>query len=59
MKLIEIGSRWWGGQNKTFEVTNIIEQDDNVWVHYKNIVTDQEYNCFIEAFLERFTGLPK
>jgi hypothetical protein len=59
MKLIEIGSKWWGGKDKTFEVTDVKEQDGNNWVYYMNVDTSQEYSCFAEAFLERFTGLPK
>ena len=58
MNIIKVGTMWQGGDKK-FQVTNIIEEQDNTWVHYKNIKTEQSYSCFIEAFLSRFNKAPE
>jgi hypothetical protein len=58
MNIIQVGTKWQGGDNK-FQVTNITEEQENTWVHYKNIKTEQTYNCYIEAFLSRFNRVPE
>ena len=57
MKIIKIGSRWWTGRGVHFVVTDIVEDNGNTWVHYCNKDSTQKYSCYIESFLERFTGL--
>ena len=61
MKIPREGSRWWGGDNNKFRVLHIVEQGDNTWVHYvkENTVPAQEYSCYLESFLERFSELPE
>ena len=51
---IEKNSKWTGS-NKKFKVTDIVEDDVGIWVHYINIATDQKYSCLMEAFKSRFT----
>ena len=58
MNIIKVGTMWQGGDKK-FQVTNIVEEQNNTWVHYKNIKTEQSYNCYIEAFLSRFHKVPE
>jgi hypothetical protein len=61
-KPVTIGSRWWAGNDKRFVVTNVIEDtSNNIWVHYTDdkVKDGREYNCYIAAFLDRFTGLPE
>lgn len=53
------GSRWWGGEYNKFVITDLKEIDNHTWVFYKNEKTAQEYNCYVEAFLQRFTELPE
>lgn len=45
----------WAGSNKTFKVTDITEDDIGIWVHYVNVISNQTYNCLIDAFKSRFT----
>jgi len=45
----------WASLDKTFKVTDVIESDTGIWVHYFNIKTNQTYNCLIDAFKSRFT----
>jgi hypothetical protein len=62
MKQIKIGSRWWSGSEKKFLVLAVIERDGHTWVHYRDDHTlqeNQEYSCYLESFLQRFTELPE
>ena len=57
---VEVGTHWWAGNEKRFLVVEIIDdEDDNTWVHYINTKTEKEYSCYVDAFLQRFTGLPQ
>lgn len=58
MKIVEVGTQWWAGGDRKFLVVEINNDEDNTWVHYINTQTMQEYNCYVEAFLERFIRLP-
>lgn len=42
-------------QGNTFEVTFVDHTTSGSWVHYRNTKTNQEYNCLIDAFKQRFT----
>jgi hypothetical protein len=60
MKLVTAGSQWWAGGGTRFVVSKIVEEGKNTWVHYYNDNNhDQKYSCYLEAFLGRFTELPK
>jgi hypothetical protein len=43
-------STWRGADCRDYQILSV----ENDWVFYKNIKTDQEYSCLVEAFLERF-----
>jgi hypothetical protein len=61
MKTVTVGSRWWTAQSERFVVIAVIEQEGNTWVHYrndKNKETPEEYSCYLESFLSRFSELP-
>ncbi len=47
------GSKWSSNFERFFEIIDI---KDN-WVFYKNIETNQEYHCLIDAFLYKFTRI--
>jgi hypothetical protein len=52
------GSRWTGhGSHEVFRVLNTIDmKDGHTWVHYcKESDGEQNYSCYLESFLERFT----
>ncbi len=61
MKKVEVGSLWWGADGKKFMVLHVIEQEGHTWVHYRKDQkeSNDEYSCYIESFLARFTELPK
>jgi hypothetical protein len=54
-----VGTVWQGNDGKKFRVTNIVEEQDNTWIHYTNMKTAQQYNCYLEAFLSRFSKVPE
>jgi hypothetical protein len=61
MKIPKLNSKWWGGNSEKFRILSIVEQEGKTWVHYvkENSVPAQEYSCYLESFLERFSELPE
>jgi hypothetical protein len=59
------GSVWWAGTREKFRVIHIVEQNNEIWVHYRNeprgLVLEpvREYSCLVESFLSRFTLTPE
>lgn len=51
--MIKLGSRWTA-VDRAFIVTGLKEDEQGVWVYFKNEVTEQEYNCLQEAFVDRY-----
>lgn len=49
-----IGQRWTATDAKRFEIMDLLAQEDDAWVTYRNIETLQEYSCRLEAFRARF-----
>lgn len=49
-----LGSTWISSDFSKFEVKKLRIDHGSIWVFYKNIKTDKEYNCLLPAFLERF-----
>jgi hypothetical protein len=45
----------WSTSDKKFKVTNIVEDNAGIWIHYFNTKTNQQYSCLMEAFKSRFT----
>ena len=56
MTKVRVGSKW-KTIDRTFIVTGIVERDDHIWVYYKNEDTRQEYSCYEESFVHRFTEI--
>jgi gentisate 1,2-dioxygenase len=52
--IIDFPSTWSSANGTEFAVTNVVDKEDGVWVYYTNPATGQEYNCLIDAFLQRF-----
>lgn len=47
-------SRWVGTDFSVFRIKKIDHNEQGIWVYYQNEKTGQEYNCLVEAFLQRF-----
>jgi hypothetical protein len=54
-----IGTVWQGNDGKKFKIINTAREQDNTWVYYTNIKTEQTYSCYLEAFLTRFSEVPE
>ena len=61
MKIPINGSRWTAYNGNVFRVISTTLLEGNTWVYYvkENSTTPQEYSCYVESFLSRFTELPK
>ena len=55
MKQIEIKSRWSSNVHKFFVVTDVKTTEQGTWIHYQSLDTGNDYNCLVDAFLQRFT----
>lgn len=57
MTTVREGSIWQGNDRNQFIVLHTIEKDGNIWVHYRQNGKDnnQEYSCYLESFVNRFT----
>ena len=56
--MIKEGSRWSGNERKQFIVLHEVTVDGHDWVHYREETASpspQEYSCYKESFLARFT----
>ena len=49
------------GQGNVFKVLSVYcpNEDNDSWVEYEKESTGQKYSCRLEAFLARFSSLPK
>jgi hypothetical protein len=55
MKEVTPGSIWFGSGQVMFVVQKVCEVEGNIWVHYENVNSKQNYSCLVEAFVHRFT----
>ena len=53
---IRIGSKW-SAIDRVFIVTGLQEQNNEQWVFYKNISTEDEFSCLVGAFTQRFSQI--
>jgi spore coat polysaccharide biosynthesis protein SpsF (cytidylyltransferase family) len=56
MTQVRVGTKW-KTVDKTFIVTCIVEKDNHIWIHYNNADTKQEYSCYEESFIHRFSEI--
>ncbi len=65
ISMITPGSVWRSNDYKKFRVISVTEVDGHTWVHYRldvaksNITECEEYSCYAESFLQRFTSSPE
>lgn len=53
IKLPKEGSKW-SSMFDTFIVLHTIELNGHIWIHYRKDLTNLEYSCYLESFLDRF-----
>ena len=56
-QMVKEGSVWVGREQDEFVVIHRITLEGNVWIHYRqnNKDNNNEYSCYEEAFVQRFT----
>jgi hypothetical protein len=54
--MIKIGSKWHSTSTDyaLFEVRDVEQRSDGVWVSYGRYGEDRTFSCLVDAFLERF-----
>jgi hypothetical protein len=45
----------WASDRLKFIVDRVTEDDIGIWVFYRNEITNQNYNCLMDAFIQRFS----
>jgi len=59
MKVKE-GSKWYSADYKQFTVIHVIDVNGHTWIHYRSESNEpQEYSCFLESFVSRFSPSPE
>lgn len=49
-----LGSVWTSTDLSKFKVEKLRIDNNSIWIFYKNLKTEKEYNCLVNAFLDRF-----
>ena len=49
-----VKSRWYGNNGSLFQVDNLRQKEGLMWVYYRRLSDNNEYNCLLPAFLSRF-----
>lgn len=52
---VKSGQLWESIGGPEFRIINVTEVEDHTWVHYRNEKTGQEYSCYQESFVGRFS----
>lgn len=63
--IVKEGSVWRSTDDKRFRVISVVEAEGHIWIHYRlekcnpNISECQEWSCYRESFVSRFTPTPE
>lgn len=52
--MVKEGSTWRGSDFQIFTVIHRVVIEGKTWIHYRNN-KGQEFSCYEEAFVQRFT----
>jgi len=56
--MVKTQSIWSSTDSRRFQVTGIRQDNQDTWIHYANIQTGTEYQCLVDAFIQRFREAP-
>ncbi|NBP56340.1 hypothetical protein EBU71_07380 [bacterium] len=60
-KDISAGTKWISPDHKVFQVIDVVEIENQIWVYYRKYNSHpddcREFSCFKESFLLRFTKI--
>jgi hypothetical protein len=54
MQEVSTGEIWEAGVREYFRVINVVELENQIWVHYMRLKDNLEYSCLKESFVHRF-----
>jgi hypothetical protein len=54
MQEVRTGEMWEAGVREYFRVINVVELENQIWVHYMRLKDNLEYSCLKESFVHRF-----
>ena len=49
-----VKSHWYSNNGLEFQVDYLGQKDGVIWVYYRRLLDNTEYNCLLPAFLSRF-----
>jgi hypothetical protein len=54
MQEVSSGEMWEAGVREYFRVIDIVDLENQTWVHYMRLKDHLEYSCLKESFIHRF-----
>ena len=51
---VEQGEVWEGGARNYFRVIDVVDLENQTWIHYMRLKDNLEYSCLEESFTHRF-----
>ena len=55
MQKVNMGEKWRSGDFETFRVIDVVDLENQTWIHYMRIRDNLEYSCLEESFIHRFS----
>jgi hypothetical protein len=54
MQEVSSGEMWEAGVREYFRVIDVVDLENQTWVHYMRLKDHLEYSCLKESFIHRF-----
>ena len=54
MQEVSTGGIWEAGAREYFRVIDVVDLENQTWVHYMRLRDNLEYSCLKESFTHRF-----
>jgi hypothetical protein len=55
MQKVNMGEKWRSSDFETFRVIDVVELENQTWIHYMCIRDNIEYSCLEESFIHKFS----
>lgn len=52
---VERGEKWVGHTREYFRVIDVVDLENQTWIHYMRLRDNLEYSCLKESFIHRFS----
>jgi hypothetical protein len=54
MQEVSTGEMWEAGVREYFRIIDVVDLENQTWVHYMRLKDNLEYSCLKESFIHRF-----